>query len=101
MAKLSVLLRQKRRKKLVPQYAERRAALKRIIRDPKVPMDEKMAAVAALCKLPRDSSRVRLRNRCQITGRPRGNYRRFGVSRLMLRQLAHFGELPGVRKSSW
>ncbi|TAH34938.1 MAG: 30S ribosomal protein S14 [Planctomycetota bacterium] len=101
MTKKSVLLRQKRRARLVPQYADKRAALKRLIRDRNVPMEQKMEAVRALCKLPRDSSGSRLRNRCRITGRARGNYRRFGISRIMLRRLAHWGELPGVRKASW
>lgn len=101
MVKTSLLNRQKRRQKLVPQHAERRAALKAVIRDPRASLQDKMDAYKQLLKLPRDSSPVRLRNRCNLTGRGRAYYRRFGVSRLMLRQLAHRGELPGVKKASW
>ncbi len=101
MAKKSVTLRQEKREQLVRRYAERRAALKAIVRDPKASLEEKLAASWKLAALPRDSSPVRLRNRCAITSRPRAYYRRFGVSRLVFRRLAHKGELPGVRKASW
>ncbi len=101
MAKKSVTLRQARREKLVARYAERRAALKAVVADPSRTLEEKIAASHQLARLPRDSSPVRLRNRCSITGRPRAYYRRFGVSRLVFRRLAHEGFLPGVRKASW
>ncbi|HEX9793134.1 MAG TPA: 30S ribosomal protein S14 [Planctomycetota bacterium] len=101
MAKTSVILRQKKREKLVPKFAERRAALLRVIKDPNADLAAKQAAYKKLVAMPRDSSRVRWHNRCKLTGRPRAYYRRFGVSRLVFRRLAHAGELPGVRKASW
>lgn len=101
MAKKSLLLRQKRREALVTQFGEQRAALRAVLRNPAASLVEKLAAARQMCKLPRDSNRIRLRNRCAITGRGRAYYRRFGLSRLMLRHLAHRGELPGVRKASW
>lgn len=101
MAKTSLIQKEERRRKRVAQFAERRAALVAVLKDPNASLDEKDAAYKAIQKMPRDASPVRLHNRCSITGRPRGFYRRFGVSRLVLRRLAHNGELPGVRKSSW
>lgn len=101
MAKTSLINKEARRRKRVAQYAERRAALVKVLKDPGASLDEKEAAYKAIQKMPRDASPVRLHNRCSITGRPRGYFRRFGVSRLVLRRLAHLGELPGVRKSSW
>lgn len=101
MAKTSVKNREHRRRKLVAQYAERRAALLRITHDPAASQEDKAAAYRKLLRLPRDSSPVRQHNRCALTGRPRGYYRKFGVSRLVFRRLAHRGELPGVRKASW
>ncbi len=101
MTKKSHLNRQARRVKLVAQYAEKRAVLVKIIKDAGASLEDKAAAYRAIQKLPRDSSMVRPHSRCAITGRPRGFFRRFGVSRLMLRKLAHQGELPGVRKASW
>lgn len=86
---------------MVAQYADRRRALKEIISSPSTSLEEKLEASAKLARLPRDSSRSRLKNRCAVTGRPHAYYRRFGVSRLVFRRLAHKGELPGVRKSSW
>jgi small subunit ribosomal protein S14 len=90
-----------RRKKLVAQYATQRAELKAAIVDPKMPPEEREAAVRRLQKLPRNSSAVRVRNRCQVSGRPRGFYRKFGLSRIALRDLALQGYLPGVIKASW
>lgn len=99
MAKKSKIVAQQRREVIVARYAERRAGLKEAIR--RGTPQEVEAAVQALQKLPRDASPVRLRNRDVVDGRPRGHLRRFGVSRVRVRQLAHSGELPGVVKSSW
>lgn len=101
MAKKSHIERELKRKKLVKRYAEKRAALVHMIKDVNASDDARFAAVEQLQKLPRNSSRCRLRNRCQITGRSRGVYRKFGLGRSMLRQLAMKGEIPGVVKSSW
>ncbi|HBF23748.1 MAG TPA: 30S ribosomal protein S14 [Planctomycetes bacterium] len=101
MAKTSVKNRQIRRKGLVAQHAEKRRELTAILKNAGASLEEKYAAYQKLASLPRDSSAVRLHNRCQVTGRPRGYYRKFGISRLVFRRLAHKGELPGVRKSSW
>jgi small subunit ribosomal protein S14 len=101
MAKKSMLMRQKRREAAVEKYAKRRAELKELIRDPKTSEDSKLAAQVALHKLPRDSSPVRLRNRCALTGRPHGYYRKFGLSRTKLREATMRGDVPGLRKASW
>ena len=101
MAKLSMVQREEKRTKLVARYADRRTALKLIIKDPETPFDEKMAAVDKLQKLPRDSSPVRQHNRCKITGRPHGYYRKFGLSRIKLREAAMRGDVPGLVKASW
>jgi len=101
MAKTSAVNREKNRKRLVATCADRRAVLVKVIKDPNASLDDKQAAYLELSKMPRDSSSSRLHNRCSITGRPRGYSRRFGISRLVLRRLAHEGFLPGVRKSSW
>lgn len=101
MAKKSAIAKNNRRKKLVAKYAERRAELKAIMKDPMSTTEERDDAFLALRKLPRDSSPTRVRNRCELTGRPRGYYRKFGISRIALRELAHRGDLPGVTKSSW
>jgi small subunit ribosomal protein S14 len=101
MAKKSKIAKNERRRELVARYAERRAELKEIIRRPSSAPEERQAAVSALQRLPRDSSRVRLRNRDAIDGRPRGHLRKFGLSRVRVRELAHRGELPGVTKASW
>lgn len=101
MAKKSMIAKNEQRKALVAKYAEKRAALKAVIRDPKTPFAEKQLAQTALGKLPRDSNRIRVRNRCGVSGRPRGYYRKFGLSRIALRELALRGELPGVTKASW
>ena len=101
MAKTSVTNREARRRRLIAQYAERRAVLLKVVQDPSASLEEKQEAYRKIHAMPRDASPVRSRNRCAITGRPRAYYRRFGVSRLVLRRLAHRGELPGVRKASW
>lgn len=101
MAKVSMINREKRRTKLVAKYVNKRTALKAIISNPEVGFEEKQEAMFALQKLPRDSSPARQRNRCQITGRPRGFYRKFGLSRNMLRQATMRGDVPGLRKASW
>ncbi len=101
MAKQSVVLRNQKRKDLVEKHKTKRKALKAMISSPSSSYDEKQKAVAALSALPRDSSPVRLRFRCLITGRPRGYYRRFGLSRHKLREYAMNGGIPGIRKASW
>jgi small subunit ribosomal protein S14 len=93
--------REKRRAKVVKKYATKRAQLKEQIRDPKAAQEERMAAVEALQKLPRDASPSRKRNRCAITGRSRGNYRKFGLGRVKLREATMRGDVPGLRKASW
>lgn len=101
MAKKSVIMRQIKREFIVKKYAQKRAKLKEIILNPNVMDEERWAAQQKLQCLPRDSSPVRLRNRCRLTGRPRGVYRQFGLSRSMLRIYAMKGDLPGIVKSSW
>ena len=101
MAKVSMVNREKRREKLVRKYAKKRAELKAIVSSPDVGFEEKQAAIFALQKLPRDSSPVRQRNRCAISGRPRGFYRKFGLGRNKLREAAMRGDVPGLRKASW
>ncbi len=101
MAKKSKIAKNKQRQVIVDRYAARRAELKATISDPKASSSEKRAARAELSRQPRDASATRIRNRDQIDGRPRGTYRKFGLSRIRLRELAHQGELPGVTKSSW
>jgi small subunit ribosomal protein S14 len=101
MAKKSVINRQKKREKLVARYAARRAELKRRAKDNSLRPEQRMDARAALAKLPRNSSPVRLVSRCMVTGRGRGVYRKFRLSRIAFRELAHVGQLPGVHKASW
>lgn len=101
MAKTSKLARNAQRKELVTRYASKRAALKAVIQNPKSTQEEKLVAVNALARLPRDSSATRLRNRCSMSGRPRGFLRTFGLSRIALRDMALNGLIPGVRKASW
>ncbi len=101
MAKKSKIAKNQQRAVLVERYAEKRAELIKVIKDPDANYDAKREAYAKLAKLPRDSSPTRYRNRCGVSGRPRGYFRKFGMSRLALRELAHNGELPGIRKSSW
>jgi small subunit ribosomal protein S14 len=101
MAKTSMMIREQKRARLVEKYAARRAELKAKLLDESFPGEERMAAMQALQKLPRDSSPVRKRNRCGVTGRPKGYYRRFGLGRNKLREYAMRGEIPGLRKASW
>jgi small subunit ribosomal protein S14 len=101
MAKKSMINRDRKRKQLAAKYAKRRAELKAMIVDMKLPDEERYQAVMLLQKLPRDSSASRIRNRCALTGRPRGYYRKFGLSRNKLREIMMRGETPGVVKASW
>ncbi len=101
MAKVSSIAKNLRRKKLILKYAARRKELKSKVYDKTSPMADRFAAAVALDKLPRDSSATRYRNRCEITGRPRGYYRKFRMSRICLRDLANQGLVNGVTKSSW
>ena len=101
MAKLSVKLREKKRRNTVEKFKVKRAALLELIHNAKAADEDRDAARAKLRKLPRDASPVRLRNRCALTGRPRGVYRKFGLGRIKLRELAMRGEVPGVIKASW
>ena len=101
MAKLSIIQREKKRARLVEKYAARRSALKAIIHDGNATDDAKWQAQLALQKLPRDSSPTRQRNRCQLTGRPHGVYRKFGLGRTKLREAAMQGDIPGLVKASW
>lgn len=101
MAKLSSIEKNNRRKRLVKKYAARRAKLKAIARDETFTPEERFNARLRLSTLPRNSSPVRVRLRCDLTGRPRGNYRKFRLSRLALRELASSGQIPGMIKASW
>lgn len=100
MAKLSAILKNERRKKIVKKYKERRSLLLKIANSPEASWEEKMAARKKLSLLPKNANPIRIRNRCQKTGRPRGYFRFFGLSRIALREMALRGELPGVRKGS-
>ena len=101
MAKKSMVEREVKRARLVKQYATKRANLKAIIEDQSRPMEERFKATLKLAQLPRNSSPTRLHNRCQLTGRPHAYYRKLKLSRIMLRELASFGQIPGMVKSSW
>ena len=101
MAKLALINREAKRRATVKKFAEKRKALFAIIKDPKATDEARDEARAKLQALPRDSSPVRLRNRCAITGRPRGTFRKFGLARNKLREIAMRGEIPGVIKASW
>ena len=101
MAKKSKIVREKKLIKLVEKYAQKREELKTIISNPNTPIEEREEAVIKLDKLPKSSSAIRIRNRCFITGRPRGVIRRFQLSRLSFREMALNGEIPGVTKASW
>lgn len=101
MAKESMKAREAKRAKLVAQYAEKRAQLKAIISSPNSSEDEVWDATIALQKLPRDSSKSRQQRRCQLTGRPHAVYRKFGISRIKLREAAMRGDVPGLKKASW
>lgn len=101
MAKQSKIARNEYRKRVVEKYREQREEILSIIKDPNTSQAEKQEAYHALSRLPRDASPTRVVNRCNLTGRPRGYYRQFGLSRIALRDLALRGDLPGVTKSSW
>lgn len=101
MAKVSAVQRDLKRRKLAKSLANKRAALKAIISDKSVGVEERFAAVLTLAELPRNSAKNRQRNRCALTGRPRSHHRKFRLSRIAVRELASRGELPGVTKSSW
>lgn len=101
MAKKSAIERNLKRERLIKKYANRRAALKAIAKDNNLPGDQRFQARLKLAALPRNSSPNRYRNRCELSGRPRGNYRKLKMSRIALRQLANEGQIPGMVKSSW
>jgi small subunit ribosomal protein S14 len=101
MAKTNMLEREKRREALIKKHAAKRAKLRELIRDPRSSPEQRVAAQESLQKLPRDSNPNRKRNRCSVTGRSRGVYRKFGLARVKLREAANRGELPGLTKASW
>ena len=101
MAKISIIEREKKRVRTVAKYATKRAELKRILKDPNISDDDKEAARKKFNALPRNASPCRLRNRCRLTGRPHGYYRKFGLCRNKLREAAMRGDIPGLVKSSW
>ncbi|MDC0248286.1 30S ribosomal protein S14 [Pelagibacteraceae bacterium] len=101
MAKTSSVQRNLKRIKLVKKYLKKREMLKKIINNKKLPLDERFSAQLKLSKLPRNSAKIRIRNRCEISGRPHGVYRKLKISRIALRQLASSGKIPGMTKSSW
>ena len=101
MAKLALINREEKRRKLVAQYANKRAALQAVIDNPALSDGERYEARLKLQQLPRNASPTRLRNRCQMTGRPRGVFRKFGLCRNKIRELALSGEIPGIVKASW
>ena len=101
MAKTSSIQKNLKRIKLVKKFLKKRENLKKIIKNKKLPLEERFAAQLKLAKIPRNSSKVRIRNRCEITGRPHGVYRKLKISRIALRDLASEGKIPGMTKSSW
>lgn len=101
MAKKSAIERNKKRERLVEQYAAKRAALKEIIQNEDLPLEERFKARLKLADLPRNSASNRVRNRCEVSGRPRGYYRKLKMSRIALRELGSQGKIPGLVKSSW
>ncbi len=101
MAKKAMIEKERRRRRMVEAYAQRRAELKEVINDRSLPMEHRFKATMKLAKLPRNSSPTRLRNRCELTGRPRGYYRKLRMSRIALRELGGSGQIPGMVKSSW
>ena len=101
MAKKSMVNREVKRAKLVKQHASKRAALKAIVMNRDLPMEDRFAAQLKLSELPRNSAKERYRNRCELTGRPRGTFRKFGLARSKIRDLAFKGDIPGVIKASW
>jgi small subunit ribosomal protein S14 len=101
MAKTSAVEKNKRRRKLVAQQANKRAKLKAVIQNRELPIEERFKATLKLAEMPRNGSKTRIRNRCEVTGRPRAFYRKLKMSRVALRQLGNFGQIPGIVKSSW
>jgi len=101
MAKVSAIENNNKKKKLVAKYSKKRAELKAIISDRSLPIEERFKAQLAIAELPRNGAKIRVRNRCNVSGRPRGNYRKLGVSRIALRELGSKGLIPGLVKSSW
>ena len=101
MAKVSAVEKNKKRRKMVDRYAAKRAALKAVVKDQNTPMEERFRAQLQLAALPRNSSKTRIRNRCDVTGRPRAYYRKLRMSRIALRELGSNGLIPGLVKSSW
>jgi small subunit ribosomal protein S14 len=101
MAKTSSIEKNKRRQRLTKRYSAKRATLKALTKDQSVPIEQRFAAQLKLAELPRNSSPGRVRNRCEVTGRPRGYYRKMKLSRIALRELGNFGQIPGLVKSSW
>ncbi len=101
MAKTSAVEKNKRRERLSAIHSAKRAALKAVVKNRELPVEDRFEATLKLAQLPRNGSRTRVRLRCELTGRPRGNYRKFKLSRNMLRDLANNGQLPGVVKASW
>lgn len=101
MAKKSAIERNKKRERMAKKFAGRRGRLLEIANNEKLPMEDRFAARLRLAQLPRNSSKVRIRNRCALTGRPRGTYRKFKLSRIALRELGSTGQIPGLVKSSW
>ncbi|MDE2466651.1 MAG: 30S ribosomal protein S14 [Alphaproteobacteria bacterium] len=101
MAKTSQINRNQKREKMVAQYAARRAALKKTTEDMSVPPEERFQAMLKLAKLPRNSSKTRIHHRCELSGRPKAYYRKVKLSRIALRELANFGQIPGMTKASW
>ena len=101
MAKKSKVVKNIHRQKLVDKYKDKRMELLTIVKNPKTSIEEKRLAYMKLEKLPRDANPIRVRNRCNLTGRPRGYYRKFGLSRISLREFATKGKVPGLKKASW
>jgi small subunit ribosomal protein S14 len=101
MAKKSAVEKNRNRRRLVERYATRRAELRKIVRDRALPPEDRFEATLLLAELPRNGSKVRLRNRCALTGRPRGYHRKFGMSRIAVRELGSAGQIPGLVKASW
>jgi len=101
MAKKSSIVKNIRRQKIVDRYSSKRRELKAIVKSPKTSFEEKKLAFMKLEKMPKDSNPIRVRNRCNLTGRPRGYYRKFGLSRIAFREMANKGIVPGVTKASW
>jgi len=101
MAKVSAVEKNKRRRKMVAQHAARRAELKAIIKNQETPIEERFQATLKLAEMPRDGSKTRIRNRCEVSGRPRAYYRKLKMSRIALRELGSLGKVPGIVKSSW